>query len=522
VLFVKGYLQKGGKSMNKFSTKGFNIGKENKEYEEVPESKFIRSRKDNTLMPSMQVKNLLEITTEGCINVIDSDSIAYKTSSSVEEDYIEVTNLKDGSVENFKNITEFKGNLRTEGAIKPDSYLGILNVKREVAGKTPFTLEDFEVTPKKKLKFEKGVTIDGVKFKNSLAVCKYYMDEWINAIKIQTQIPKVLLVLGQGENHRHDLKLPHQYKSSRTGLKPLLLKEAREYLLSEYPSEMAQQREEGVSRGIEADEKVDEYAFKGYLHYRKTGKFSYIKSSIDKDSHNPAGIVFDYTKDFHFAQPQAWLVEHRDVHVGEIELCKNKIKGFSLKHSAMQILLGDKADEYCSRSYLPKELKEGVNYGATAFYKDFANLDNPKDILQLVVDKFYEWFPVGVRYVAWDGTDVNEDTLFWLNQCFLCMYMRLKDNDTTTIVDWLDQYKVDYSKLVGNNKPPTHDLQNEDAIRDVIEEQRLWVRELVKDTSNIKGTKGDLVERLEDTVSRLKILEESLDDFFVIEHNTCK
>ncbi len=349
---------------------------------DVGKKSFIRSLKDNTLMPQIQVKNLLEITTPDCVNVIDSDSIAYKSASAVEEDYIEVKNLITKEVHTFKNVTEFKGNLRTEGAIKQDSWLGIQNVKREASGKKEFQLTDFEITPKKKLKFENGATVDGKKFNNSLEVCKYYMDEWISAIKIQTQIKDVLLVLGEGKNHRHDLLLPKRYKSNRTGERPLLLQEAREHLLTQYPSEMAQVREEGVSRGLEADEVVDAYGFKGYVNYKRTGKFHYVRSAIDKDSHNTCGVVFDYTKDFHFAQPQALLIEHRDVSTGEIELCKNKIRGSGLKHAVMQILLEDSADSYGSRRYLPDEAKPDVKYGAAAFYKDFINLKSPKEILQ--------------------------------------------------------------------------------------------------------------------------------------------
>lgn len=484
------------------------------------ENGFIRSKRDNTLLPELQVKDLKSIVTEDCINVIDADSIPYKSASAVETDYIEVLNLTDDSITTYDNITEFKGNLRTEGAIKPDSKLGIINIKREAKGEEPFKLTDFKVTPKKKLKFEKGAKIDGKSFENSFEVCKHYMDKWIEAIKVQTQVPEILLVMGSGLNHRHDLLLPHQYKSDRTSDRPLLLKEARQYLFDNYPSEMAQQREEGVSRGIEADELVDEYGFKGYLHYRKTGKFSYIKSALDKDSHNPCGIIFDYTKDFNFAQPQAWLVEHRDIHAGSIELVKNKIKGFGLKHAVMQILLEDSADEYGSRKYLPDEMKKGISYGPSAFYKDFVNLESPKEILQKMVNKFYEWFPEGVKYQAWNGTEIDEDSLYWLNLCFLCMYMRLKKDDPTQVTDWLDQYEVDYSKLVGNNKPPIHPLVEEQGIRDNLEALKKEISSVMEVASDKSGKVADKNARFDEIKDLLGDMKEGLDNFYNKEHNT--
>lgn len=464
---------------------------------------FIRSKQDNKLLPELQIKDLTLIVTEDCINYIDADTIPFKTASSVEEDYIEVFNKLTKETSEFKNITEFKGNLRTEGAIKVDSVLGTINIKREAKGEQPYTLEDFEITAKKRLKHEKGCTIDGTKFNNSLEVCKYYIDQWIDAIKIQTQVPNIVVVLGSGLTHRHDLLLPHQYKSDRSEDRPLLLKEAREYIFNTYPSEMAQQREEGVSRGLEADEVCDAYGFEGYINFRKTGKFSKIKSAIDKDSHNLPSICFDYTKAFNFDNPQAWLIEHRDVSVGKIELVKGKVKGFGLLHAVMQILLEDSADEYGSRKYLPEEMKKGVSYGPVTFYKDFVNLETPKEILEKVVELFYTWFPSGLKYTAWDGTDVDEDTLSWLNKCFLCQYMRLKKDDTTQITNWLDQYNIDYSKIVGNNKPKQVEFLDEGQLREEVNKYTETLETVISLLSDKSGKVADKAARLEEALKLL-------------------
>jgi hypothetical protein len=469
--------------------------------------KFIRSKQDNKLLPELQVKDILSITTDDCVNCIDADTIPFKTASSVEEDYIEVVNIVTKETQEFKNVTEFKGNLRTAGAIKADSWLGTVNIKREAKGETPFVLADFTVTPKKRLKHENGCTIDGIKFDNSLEVCKYYIDQWIDAIKVQTQIPKVLIVLGSGLTHRHDLLLPHQYKSDRSEDRPLLLKEAREYILANYPSEMAQQREDGVSRGLEADEVCDAYGFQGYLNYRKTGKFSTIKSAIDKDSHNLPSICFDYTKSFNFDNPQPWLIEHRDVNVGSIEIVKTSIKGFGLLHAVMQILLEDSADEYGSRKYLPEEMKKGISYGPVAFYKDFVNLTTAKEVLEKVVDIFYNWFPEGVRYTAWDGTEIDEDTLSWLNKCFLCQYMRLKKDDPTEVMSWLDQYKIDYSKIINNHKPKTAALLADADLRLQLGSYSEVITQLIGLLEDNTGKVADKTARKDEAILILKALK---------------
>lgn len=511
----------------KFSRKAV-VGNKGDVAPTIKKSKFIRSNKDNSLFTNIQVKNLKDIITEDCINAIDADSIPFKCSSACEDDYIvvkkilEESEIKDDKIlkscvfpveMEYKNKTEFKGASRGDN-ISVGSYLGDKNLKREAFGLKPYVMSDFELIPKKRLKFENGATIDGIKFNNSSEVCKYYIDEWINAIKIQTQVPNILIVTGQGLNHRNDLLLPHEYKSNRTGDRPLLLKEMREYIQKAYPSEKAPEREEGVSRGEEADEVCDAYAFKGYLNYRKHGKFSYIKSAIDKDNWNSCGVSFNYTKDFHFTYPQPWLIEHRDVYVGELELVKGKIKGTSLRHAVMQICLEDLADEYGSRLFLPDSVKKGIKYGPASFYKDFITLETPKEVLTKVVELFYEWFPEGLEYTAWDGTEIKEDTLSWLNKCFLCMYMRLKKDDTTQVTNWLNQYGIDYSKLVDNHLPNSRDIKSAEEIRAVFEDVKVVVSSIKETLMDQKGKKGDLVDNMQvsyDNISELLLtLEKGL------------
>lgn len=494
--------------------------------------KHIRSKQNNTLLPDIQIDDLKSIITDDCVNVIDSDSIAFKTCASTEDDYVIVKKLLNEAdvtdekilkqcvfdvEQEFKNKTAFKGAARGE-KISAGSVLDDKNLKREVFGLPPYTMADFEVIPKKRLKYENGCKIDGIQFEDSWAVCKYYLDNWIDAIKVQTQVPNILMVFGSGLTHRHDLLLPHQYKSTRTGERPILLKKAREYLMSTYPSEMAPQRGDEVpkmkgvlSRGCEADELVDEYRFKGYLHYRKTGKFNIIGSSFEKDPFNSCGVLFKYTKNFNFDQPKPWLIEHRTVHVGEVELTKGKIVGSGLKHAVMQILLSDTADEYGSRLYLPDNMKEGISYGPAAFYKDFATLSTPLEVLQKAVDRFYEWFPKGLQYTAWDGTEVDEDTLSWMSKCFLCMYMRLKDEDTTKLTDWLDQAKVDYSMLVDNNIEKVLPFLPEDELR-------LSVKDYTEEFDNIIALLNDKSGKAADKIQRKDLAVSMIEDLKQLEN----
>ncbi len=465
---------------------------------------FIRSKKDNTLFKDLQVENIERLYTEDVIAHIDADSIAYKSASSIEDDFVEVVNNKENDTTKeglfvpsgtiFKNKTEFKGAARTEGKITAGSYLDIVNVKREVEGLELYTLDDFEIVPKKKLKYEKGATIDGLEFKNSTEVLYYFMDNWIDCIKKQTLVNNVKLYLGAGRVHRHFIQLPKRYKEARVDMeRPLLLQEARDYLLENYPSELAPE-------GYEADERVDAAAFKDYLNYRKTGKISGIKCSIDKDNWNTAGFSFNYTKDFHFKYPQIIKIDSTDLSVGCLEWSGDDLKGTGLLFTALQLCLEDSADGYGSRLFLPKEMKQGISYGSKTFYKDFVNLDTPQRVLQKVVDKFAEWFPNGVRYTAWDGTEVDENTIDWLQKCFQCVYMTRKENDPTTIHHLLKRFKVDTSAIENNNLlTEPYEVFNEGNAETIIASYDNVIDHLLN--NNLKayksGKKQDLVDAMD-------------------------
>lgn len=486
---------------NKFSHKGFG-GNKTQGVTETPQS-FIRSKKDNPLLPELQVKgDLFDIVDENATLWVDCDGIPYKTASSVEEDYIKVSlknqeadvdeKLTFKGVLEFKNKTEFKGRAKGDN-ISVGSVLSDKNIEREVNGLTPFTLEDFIIEDCKRLKYEDGVTIDDKKFSNSLEVCKYFIDKWIEACLIQTRLKKVKLVIGSGETHRHSVLVPHQYKSERSDKRPLLLTEAREYLKEKYDTYVAPD-------GYESDEIVDAVAAKAYDHARKTGeKIKVVKAANDKDARSKRGILFDWNKSFHFDNPQCWHIPAFDEGVGHIVLKKGEIKGGGALFFAYQILMSDTADEYSPRKYLPKDFEHfGKGYGDTAFYKDFAPLKTSKEVFQKVVDKYFEWFPFGLKYVAWDGSEVEEDTLSYLQKHYQLAYMLEGKEDKSTVMDLLDTFEVDYSKLIRNNKlsaPQRVFVGNESHIEELSSLIESILTEDMKGFKQLK--KADAAERID-------------------------
>jgi len=478
------------------------------EYEEQENRKvtqYYRSKHDNPYLLASQITNIQDYVNEKTVNVVDADTLAFQVASSVEDDYIEVVNLTTKTVVEMKNVTEFKGRVRS--GFSSDSWLGNENLKREAENKTPYTLEDYEITPKKRLKHEKGATVDDLHFETSMDVLKYYVDSWVKAIKVQTTVERTLFILGEGDVHRHDLLLPKPYKDGRSGERPLLLKAARMYILNEYVSKMA-------PKGFEADEIVDTYGKKGYEAYKATGVFSFIKSSPDKDAGNKEGILFNYDKSFTFKIPQPMMIKSMDEDVGEIAIDKDKIRGVGLKHMCYQLIIGDSADTYGPRTYLPEELRPKVKYASTGFYKDFYALPTQKEVLQKLVDIYHAWFPEGIAYTAWNGVEAEFDTLGYLELMFSCAYMKESPKDSTKIEDALIQFDVDYKKIVGNRI--THDtpLVGDDILKELVHETKTLIEEAMSEVEQKTGTKPVLVAKLERTESLLKETTEKLRSMF--------
>lgn len=476
------------------------------DYMEQTGNKFIRSKQDNKMLLPLQIKdNFFDIVDKDATLWGDFDGIPFKTASSVEEDYIVVALLQEedctiedklrfvGSRE-FKNRTDFKGSTKGD-KIGVGSFLYDLNLLREVNGLTPYTLSDFSIDKCKRLKYENGVTIDGIKFENSLEVCKYYIDTWLEACLLQTRLKKLKCVIGSGITHRHSVLLPHQYKSERDDSRPILLSEARQYLIDAYDTVVAPPL-------MEADEIVDAMAARSYDYARSTGtKIKIVKAANDKDSRSKRGVLFDWAKTFHFNNPQCWLINDFDEDVGCLEIHKGEVKGGGSVFFAYQILIGDTIDEYSPRKFLPEDFRHnGKGYGDESFYRDFVGLTTSKDVWQKVVDKYFEWFPKGLQYTAWDGSIVDEDTLAYLQKHYAMAYMLESKDDKSTIMDLLDKFGVDYSALVGNNK------QSYDDLLSLVNNLKPSLNEIITLLEDKSGKVVDKNERISKAIALLKQL----------------
>lgn len=507
--------------------------------EEVPctTNGFKRDNRDNKLFKDLQIKDISGILTDDAVFVWDFDGIPYKCSGMVEEDYIVATNVETGEKLEAKNVTTFWGVGNKVGA---NSTIGIENIKRLTKGLPELTKDSFTIETKKRLKTKFINSATGRRFKSpkkdengfiipgsgddlslkkrvnmDLSDVIALMEARIDEVRKQWNVERFLLCLGSGHVFRNDLLLPAPYKGGRSSERPLLLKEARQWVVDTYPSEIA-------PPNFENDDLVEWYGAKSHKIFKTTNKHKYPIIGEDKDLASNPKLWINYGREGgFFKQPQAVLIQDSSVSVGTLELVQKanttETKGTGLVWLIMQAFcFGDSSDFYHPYLKLDKSLRSHIKYGQKEAYIDFVNLKTCKEVLQKAVDNMALWFPNGLKYTAHNGIEVDIDTYSWMaDVCYPVAYMTRSIDDVADFRKLCNYFKVDVSKVEDNHKPPTLPLQPEQVVRDTIELQRDKLRGMIESASNTKGTKQVLVDNLNDITSNLKELEESLSLFFV-------
>jgi hypothetical protein len=472
-------------------------------FRDTPSKKRVTS--DNKYLKSIQVKDIKSIITDDCVLHLDCDSIPYFGASLQDDNYVIVTHLVSGREMVFKNKTEFKGGSNKEGVITQSSWLGSKNLEQQAKGKPEFTLDNFSIEQKKKLKSDKDSCMSG-------AIS--YMKEYLDSILLQSGCNSMICYLGGGLNHRHSELLPAIYKGNRVSQeRPTLLSACREWVENNYHTIIVENEE--------VDDRVQREAYKGSLYFYEHKKYSAMLGGIDKDGLGLPCLNFCYMKKGPFwTNPNPWVVEDWEVTggVGKIEMQEGKCRASSLLMIARQLCTIDSADNYSMYLHFPKDMHPKEKYSDAGFFKQFCILKTPKDVLQGIVNRYLITFPRGLKFVAHEGTIVDIDTLTWLEMIFSCVYMLRKPLGEETMKLWLDKYGVDYSALVGNNKEKVYPFKEEPLLREVVNSLRSEVRDLAELATPKKAEAKPLqIAKLENVVERLNKLEKQFNNLFAIE-----
>ncbi len=306
--------------------------------------------------------------------LIDGDVLSYRPAAASEVRSIKVTHNSSGVEKSFKTRTEFKA------LLKAKDKLGTLD---------KYTIEDVQ-TP------------------SPISHCLHSINTTLRSLENALFPDKTEIWLSGKENFRNNLLLPTQYKAARGDmLRPLLLEQAKDYMLSQHKAKRA--------TGIEADDILN---IRAYEELAKGNKPIIVTN--DKDAMQSEGVfLYDYTKD----HPEVFEVPT----IGYLTKDKSTIKGCGLKFFAFQLLNGDPTDGFC-----PTDLVD-VRYGAVSAFKDLNDLEFADEILRKVISKYKEWYPEPFRYTAWNGVEVNATWETVLDNIFRCGYMKRSWNDPS---DW--------------------------------------------------------------------------------------
>ena len=471
----------------RFENKGFTSSSNVVEEPEQEKKEFIRDESDNKLFPEIQVKDIRDIITEDCIGHYDFDTPVWKACANMENKFIIVKHKTEGWEEEFKNKSTFKG-LGT--GIKPKSWLGMKNIERELEGKDPWNLEDFEITETARLKMEHSKAVEQAKV-------QIYMK--LKQIRQQFRIPKIKVHIGSGQCFRHELDLVRPYKGNRNeSSRPIILKEIREWVEKELDCEVARE-------GYETDDRVEHYGWIGYLSYLKCGKFDNIVIASDKDAKNNPKLLVDpdtYVGENNplrgkFKFPNAILIKDSTKDCGDIGIIQktNSVdyKFYGFKGLLWQAMCsGDGADNYNCLSHLGQNL----NFGDESAYRLLKPCKTAKEALQAVIDKFSELLPYGVQYVNHKNENLDVDTMTYMDTYFKVAYMTRSYEDDMDFYKLCKAMKVDTSKIENNNllTPPVKTYcGNEDHIKELSSLLQSIISEDMKGCKQLKSKEKDEV-----------------------------
>ena len=481
------------------------------------EKVFVRDESDNKLFPEIQVKDLYA---SGLIKDVteaywDYDTPIFRIAQQMENKYIYVECKTDKTLyAELSNVTEFKGRTKK---VSEGSWLGLLNVEREVAGLPSLSVEDFEIQERQKLKYSKEKAMEQAKILHFSKV---------KQIRQQYNIKNVKLALGEGSCFREYLPTVRLYKGNRSNsVRPLLLKELRTWLVEEQGAVMATPRKDGQM--IECDDHIEIAKSEGYQYYRKHGWFSKISISSDKDSLNSSGVVINpdlYSGESNplkgtFKFPNAMLIEATDRSVGDVELVSTsgspELKGFGFKFLLAQSHLNsDQADNYDALGHL-KDAGYNMKFGVQAAYKVLKPCTTVQETLQETVNTFAKLLPYGVQYEDCHGVKHDISTIEYMNTYFLVAYMSRSLDDRMDFYKLCKAFKVDTSAIANNNEwtPPYEVFNTEGAETFTKEAVRLLEVLQEEDYKAYKSLKkDDVVAKHSSSEDKIKLIKEGLLD----------
>lgn len=315
--------------------------------------------------------------------MIDGDVLSFKASAAIEERFVVVKHIPSGNERVFDSRTSFYGHHHK----KSGGWLAERNQERREQNLAPFSIEEFEIRDDRNVE----------PLEHSFQICKTMINGILKACDVENYI--IAIELEDTNNFRNDVATIHKYKDRPDQIRPLYLKEVKEYLATRHPSV--------VAKGMEADDLLSIAAAKGEA----------IQATVDKDAYQVEGWIYDMDKSEH-------PFEVKDG-VGRLWVDGNdKIRAMGFKSICNQLLCGDPTDSCYPRRLCNKR------YGEKAAFKLLDPLKTKQECAAAVIQKYKDWYPSPTEYKHWNTQEVMIAT--WdsvLLEMGRLMYMLRSEDD---------------------------------------------------------------------------------------------
>lgn len=338
--------------------------------------------------------------------VIDGSLLAFRVAAAGEKRDIVAKHLKSGKEKQFDNRTAFKVFLKEKNAE---------NVKKGLD--TQFLITDFEIEDRQHPPEEK--------------ISLHILKEMINYILSACGAKDYLIIIDNPDDtFRHELATVQEYKGNRKGLvKPANLQLVKDHMVLHYSAKIAQD-------GYEGDDILNWYAWKGYQQTKEDSEApKIIQATFDKDGFGCMGWLFDFRKDDEgkpFMRRPVLIDGLGSLYLND----KGDVKGKGRIWAYYQWGNQDTADNY-KASKLSKK-----RFGDKAAYKLLKDCKSDKEAIQLILKQFKEWYPEPVKYVSWDGDDMERDWKEIAQEYLDLSRMTRWDGDVVLVEDLIQKFKV--------------------------------------------------------------------------------
>lgn len=316
--------------------------------------------------------------------VLDGDVLAYRAAAANESRSIRVTHKQTGQITTHAHRTAFKEHIR------------------EV-----FLIDEFEVEDVQEAE-DLSFALHGIKvtIENICKTCN--ADDYI-------------IYLSGSSNFRDRLPLPTKYKGNRVGnIKPLQLKDCRQYLLHQHNAK--------VAVDCEADDMLAQMA---YLGSKDKGVRYYICTN-DKDAYSSDSWLYNWTK---MDKPI------RIKGLGHLELDDKKVlRGQGRKWFYAQWVKGDAVD-----GLKPSEIA-GKKFGDISCFNLLNSCTTDAECIEAVYKQYLSWYPIPTTYTAWDGTVHTKTTTELMDMYAAGVWMKRYEGDVIDTKIIMDKLGVIYEQ----------------------------------------------------------------------------